>query len=137
MLKRSASLTAPARYRLAWVLALLLSCFSASAADNSSELQNLYNALNMLNQEQQAIYQQFQMVQAMLRKNPQSSYPDRQVQQMGDFPNYYDLIEERKNVDRRDETLYKQSEQLIERYNQIEEQKKPLQDRIFTLTLSK
>jgi len=119
-----------------WILALLVSCFSASAADNSTELQNLYNALNMLNQEQQAVFQQFQMVQAMLRKNPESSYPERQVQQMGDFPNYYDLIEQRKNVDRREEMLYQQSEKLIERYDEIEEQKKPLLDRIYSLTLS-
>ncbi len=129
----------PFRHRFAWILSLLLFCFTASAADNSAELQNLYNALNMLTQEQQVIYQQFQMVQAMMRKTPQMPYAGqgRQVQQMGEFPNYFDVIEERKNVDRREEDLYRQSEELIAKYNQIEEQKKPLQERIYSLTLSK
>src|SRR5512143_2570788 len=51
-------------------LALLLLMFRtgiSAAADNGAELQNLYNALNMLNQQQQAIYQQFQMVQELRR----------------------------------------------------------------------
>ncbi len=129
----------PSRHRIGWILSLLLFSFTASAADNSAELQNLYNALNMLTQEQQVIYQQFQMVQAMMRRTPQVAYggQGRQVQQMGEFPNYFDLIEERKNVDRREEDLYRQSEELIAKYNQIEEQKKPLQERIYSLTLSK
>ncbi len=129
----------PFRHRFAWILSLLLFSFTASAADNSAELQNLYNALNMLTQEQQVIYQQFQMVQAMMRRTPQALYGSqgRQVQQMGEFPNYFDVIEERKNVDRREEDLYRQSEELIAKYNQIEEQKKPLQERIYSLTLSK
>lgn len=134
--------TSPARLlknRMVWILSLLLLSFTASAADNGTELQNLYNALNMLTQEQQAIYQQFQMVQAMLRRTPQMPYggQGRQVQQMGEFPNYFDLIEERKSIDSREEELYRQSQELITKYNQIEEQKKPLQERIFSLTLSK
>jgi len=44
--------------------ALLLQLSFTAAADNNTELEKLYSALNMLNQ-QQAIYQQFQMVQEL------------------------------------------------------------------------
>jgi hypothetical protein len=126
------------KYRIVWILSFLFFSFSACAADNgTSELQNLYNALNMLNQEQQAIYQQFQMVQAMMSKTPQMPYgTQRQVQQMGDFPNYFDLIEARKSSDSRDEALYQQANKLMEQYSQIEEQKKPIRERIISLTVT-
>ena len=48
---------------LVYALLLLQLSFSAAAADNNAELEKLYSALGMLNQQQQAIYQQFQMVQ--------------------------------------------------------------------------
>lgn len=140
MINLSASHSTPAWRRLVWILPFLLFSFSACAADNNtSELENLYKALNMLNQEQQAIYQQFQMVQDMLRRNTQSLYgtQGRQVQGMGDFPNYADVVEARKDESRREESLYQQADKLMDRYGQIEEQKKPLRERILSLTLSK
>ena len=139
-MKPSASNARPVMCRMVWILTLLLCSFTVSAADNgTSELQSLYNAVNMLNQEQQAIYQQFQMVQEMLRRNTQSLYgsPARQVQGMGDFPNYTDVVEARKDESRREESLYQQADKLMERYGQIEEQKRPLRERILSLTLSK
>jgi len=138
-MKTSTSNARPVMCRTVWILSFLLYSFTASAADNASELQSLYNAVNMLNQEQQTIFQQFQMVQEMLRRNTQSPYGSqgRQVQSMGDFPNYADVVEAQKGVIRREESLYQQADQLMAQYSQIEEQKKPLRERILSLTLSK
>lgn len=54
--------------RLIYALLLLQLSFTA-AADNGPELEKLYSALNMLNQQQQAVYQQFQMVQEVRRSS--------------------------------------------------------------------
>ncbi len=48
-----------------YALLLSLASFSATAANNDADLKKLYDALNMLNQQQQAIYQQFLMVKEM------------------------------------------------------------------------
>jgi hypothetical protein len=120
------------------ILALLLLMPGvAAAADNSSELQNLYSALNMLNQQQQAIYQQFQMVQE-LRQAPYPVYGAAMAQQfMGPPANYDDIVAAQKSAIRRDEDLSQQAEQLLDQYNEVEQLKKPLQQRIYQLTQPK
>ena len=125
--------------RFALILSFLLYSLAAEAADNQAELQRLYSALNMLNQEQQAIIQQFQMVQEMLRSNSRAlcAAQPNLTQGMGEVPNYDDVIAAQKNVVRREEALYQQADQFFSKYSQLEEQKKPLQERIYTLTISR
>lgn len=120
------------------ILPLLLCSFSAMA-DNQAELQRLNSALSMLNQEQQAIHQQFQMVQEMLRNNAKTLCAGQSnlMTSRGDVPNYDDVNEARKNVIRREESLYQQADQLFSKFSQLEEQKKPLQERIYALTIAK
>ncbi|BCB27483.1 hypothetical protein SKTS_23690 [Sulfurimicrobium lacus] len=120
--------------RLAFILLFLFS-LNAAAADETNELQRLHSAVNMLNQEQQTIYQQFQMVQELIRGSFQLPYSTQiqPMQTMGEVPNYADVIAAQKNAARRGEELYVQANRLLARYGEIEEEKKPLQQRILKL----
>lgn len=123
---------------LGHAMLLLLLSFTA-AADNGSELQNLYSALNMLNQQQQAIYQQFQMVQELRRSSTPLPYgtPLGYGTAAGPLANYDEMFEMQRSAILRGEYLYQQAEQLLAKYNEIEELKKPLQLRIYDLSQNK
>lgn len=121
---------------LSYALLLLHLSFAAGAADNGGELEKLYAALNMLNQQQQAIYQQFQMVQEVRRDSAPMLYsmpmpPQFNVQ----IPNYDVVVEAQKRAIQRAEYLQQQADQLLAKYNEIEEMKKPLQSKIYDLSL--
>ncbi|MBT9540167.1 hypothetical protein [Thiobacillus sp.] len=122
--------------RLIYTLLLIPLSF-AVAADDGAELEKLYSALNMLSQQQQAVYQQFQMVQATRRGNfpPLYGMPIP-AQPNGQIVNYDEMVAARKNAILREESLFQQADQLLARYNEIEEMKKPLQSRIYDLTLN-
>lgn len=126
--------------RFILLLPLLLSfAATAAASDNDAELQRLHNALDMLKQEQQAVYQQFQMVQELGRGNAMSIYGIQMnpMQPPGEIQNYADVIEAQKRIIRRGEDLNRQADQLYTKYNEIEEKKKPLQQRILELSTSR
>lgn len=122
---------------LVYVLLLLHISFAATAADNDAELKKLYDALNMLNQQQQAVHQQFRMVQElraiegarMLYGTPMSPQLIRPVAK------YDELVAAQQKAALREESLQRQADQLLDTYNEIEELKKPLQSRIYELTL--
>src|SRR5512139_2266966 len=93
------------------LLMLMLQPGVSTAADKGSELQNLYNALNMLNQQQQAIYQQFQMVQELRRSNtPQLYVPPVGA---GEIANYDAAVAAQNQAIQRAEDLYLQADQLL------------------------
>jgi hypothetical protein len=119
------------------VLALLALSFTA-AADDKSELQGLYAAVSALNQEQQALFQQFQMLQELRRANDRSLYASqlRPPQYTTEVPNYADVIQAQKDAARRGEELAQQSDQLYVQYNDVGAKKALLQQRILELTLS-
>lgn len=129
--------------RLALILALMFISFTAAAAsDDEAELRRLQSALGLLNQEQQAVYQQFQMVQELRRANAQGlggTLSSQLVppQYSGTVPNYTDVVEAQSNLIRRGDELGQQAEQLYARYSEIEARKRPIQQRIYELTLSK
>ena len=124
------------RLTLLLLLLMLQPSFTA-AADKDAELKNLYNALNMLNQQQQAIYQQFRMVQELRR----SSLPLYGAPMFPQFPgppaSYDEVVAAQKNAIRHDEELSQQADRLLDKYNEIEEMKKPLQQKIYGLTQGK
>jgi hypothetical protein len=120
--------------RLILALLFLQPSFAASA-DNSAELQNLYDALNMLNQQQQAIYQQFQMVQELrFSSTPQLYAPPVGA---GEIANYDAAVAAQNQAIQRAGDLYLQADELLAKYNEIEERKRPLQQRIYELSLEK
>jgi len=115
---------------------LLLQLSFAAAADNGAELDRLYSALNMLNQQQQAVYLQFQMVQEIRRGSAPMLYGmPIPPQPSGLIPNYDAVVEANRSAIQRAEHLYQQTDQLLARYNEIEEMKKPIQSKIYELTL--
>ena len=121
--------------RLAYALLLLQLSFAA-AADNGAELEKLYAALNMLNQQQQAIYQHFQMVQEIRRDSVPLLYGMPIPSQLnGQIANYDAVVAAQKSAILRGENLYRQADQLLAKYNEIEEMKLPLQLKIYDLSL--
>jgi ABC-type phosphate transport system auxiliary subunit len=121
--------------RLIYALLLLQLSFTA-AADNGTELEKLYSALNMLNQQQQAIYQQFRMVQEVRRSSVPMLYGmPMPPQPNGQIANYDAMVEARERAIQREESLYQKADQLLAKYNEIEEMKKPIQSKIYDLTL--
>lgn len=123
---------------LSYALLLLQLSFTAAAADTGTELDRLYGALNMLNQQQQAVYQQFQMVQELRRTSGPLPYPfgtHMHPQLAGQIANYDEVVAAQKNAILRGEHLHQQADQLLDRYNEIEEMKMPLQLKIYELSL--
>ena len=120
---------------LIYALLLLQLSFTA-AADNGTELEKLYGALNMLHQQQQAVYQQFQMVQEMRRGSVPMLYGmPMPLPPNGQIANYDAVVEAQKSAMLRAESLYQQADQLLATYNEIEEMKIPIQSKIYELTL--
>jgi hypothetical protein len=131
----SASATGGIMRHLSYALLLLQLSFTA-AADDGTELKKLYSALNMLSQQQQAVYQQFQMVQELRRGSAPLPYGMPMLPQLsGQIANYDAVVEAQKSAILRGEYLYQQADQLLAKYNEIEEMKKPLQLRIYDLSL--
>ena len=123
---------------LIWVLLLLALSFTA-AADDRAELPGLYAAMSALNQEQQALFQQFQMLQEMRRTNERAfeAVQLRPSQYTTDVPNYSDIIQAQRDVFRRGEELAQQTDRIYAQYNEIGARKALLQQRILELTLSR
>ena len=120
---------------LIYALLLLQLSFTA-AADNGAELEKLYSALAMLNQQQQAVYQKFQMVQELRRSSAPMLYGMPMPPQLnGQIANYDEVVAAQKSAILRAEYLYQQADQLLAKYNEIEEMKKPIQSKIYDLTL--
>jgi len=121
---------------LSHALLLLQLSFAAVAADNGAELEKLYGALNMLNQQQQAIYQQFQMVQEVRRGSMPLLYAMPMPPQLnGQIANYDEVVAAQKSAIQRAEYLQQQADQLLARFNEIEDLKKPLQSKIYEFSL--
>lgn len=120
-----------------YALLLLHVSFAATAADNDAELKKLYDALNMLNQQQQAVHQQFRMVQELRSiAGTRMLYGTPMTQQLvRPVANYEELVVAQQKAARREASLHRQADQLLDTYNEIEELKKPLQSRIYELTL--
>jgi hypothetical protein len=125
-------------YRFAWFLALLFTGFVA-AADDKAEIPALYAAVNALNQEQQAVFQQFGMLQELRRANDRT-YSANQLptpRPNMEVPNYDDLIQYQREVARRGEELARQSDQLYAQFSEIAARKAQLMQRIFSLMAPK
>src|SRR5512139_2566635 len=122
--------------RLIYALLLLLPLGFAAAADNGTELEKLYNALNMLDRQQQGVYQHFQMVQEVRRGSiPLYGMPAPSPIN-GEVANYDAMVATQRKAIERDESLSRQADELLARYNEIEGLKAPLQARIYELTLN-
>ena len=112
----------------------LMSSFSAVAAGPADDLARLHSALNLLDQEQVAIYQQFQMIQDLRRSHSPAPYGALMPVPGGEIANYDEAIAAQNRIVRRNEELAQEAFRLVTRYGEIEAEKKPLRQQILRLT---
>jgi len=122
--------------RLWWRAALCVAawwCAMPLAADQN-ELRALREAIDALAAEQQALYQQFQMLQA-LRMNEQRYAAEAYAPDTGPPRNYDDVVRKRQAALDRAAAYQAEMDELYERYRQIELEKRPLLERLRALSL--
>jgi hypothetical protein len=116
----------PARSIVSIALALLLLSGSGSifAAD---DLKALQEQLALINQEQQAVYQQFQMIQQLRRSNAEPVLPPIGGGQPG---NYDDMVASKRAQAERDEAYARELRELYQRHQDLEREKQPILQRL-------
>ncbi|HTS55359.1 MAG TPA: hypothetical protein VMH26_18980 [Burkholderiales bacterium] len=116
-------------------LAVLLSGLAFADPATDAEMRRLESQLNLLQQEQQSVYQQFQMIQELRRTEIQAQYP-QVIQNSPDYtmgnppPNYDDMVRERSEREYRIKQYTEDMNRMYARYREIEDQKKALMDRL-------
>jgi predicted nucleic acid-binding Zn-ribbon protein len=129
------------RWTLA-VLALLLSGLGFADPQTDAEIQRLESQLQRVQQEQQSLYQQFQMVQELRRTEVQAENP-QVIQNSTDYsmanppPNYDDLVREKTRREDRIKQYTEELNRVYARYSELEAQRKLLLDRLNELTLQR
>jgi hypothetical protein len=106
----------------------------ARAARNA-EAESVRAALAALTQEQQAVYQQFQMVQA-LRAGLSPPLPPGAAQSYTPPPtppNYDDLVRSRERSEAQAAQYQAELERLLARYRELDQRKQPLLERLTEL----
>lgn len=120
--------------RSQFILFTLLLAFAVHtpAAEIDNELKRLQSILTTLNQELEATYRQFQMVQEARRASAQqeiSSGPRPGL----DNRNYDDIIAAQTEARDRGKELSREMNQLLTKAKEIEAQKQPLLQRVYEL----
>jgi hypothetical protein len=110
---------------------LLLLAGAAHGAGEEVELRRLQGVLNVINQEIQAAYQQYQVI-AEARRNIY------QLQILGDLrtpdvQNFEAVQEQQREALRRDRELADQMSQILVRIRELEARKQPILERIYRL----
>lgn len=114
------------RATLYLVMAVLSFAWS-TAHPAGEDLKSLQDALNLLNQEQQAVYQQFQMIQQLRRSNSEPVTPP-----IGGGPpgNYDEMVASKRAQAERDEAYARELRDLYQRHRDIEREKQPVIEKI-------
>ena len=110
-------------------LAIVVGLFAGSvcAADDLTEqIRRVEAALARISQEQQSVYQQFQMVQEMRRNLQAQMQPLQSYTPPPTPPNYDDVKREEEERAQRINDYQYELDRLYARYRELEEQKKPL-----------
>ncbi|MGQ0751369.1 MAG: hypothetical protein ACT4PS_12605 [Betaproteobacteria bacterium] len=114
--------------RAALHLVIAVLCLGSSTVHPAGEdLKSLQDTLNVLNQEQQAVYQQFQMIQQLRRSNAEPVTPP-----IGGGPpgNYDEMVASKRAQAERDEAYARELRELYLRHRDIEREKQPLVQRL-------
>jgi chromosome segregation ATPase len=121
--------------RLLLPLALLLwSGLAVGQEAADAQIKRLETALDRIQAEQQSVYHQFQMVQELRRSDIQQYQQSIQVYTPpATPPNYDDVVREKEQRDARMRQYDDEVERLYDRYRELEEQKRPLLDRLSEL----
>jgi septal ring factor EnvC (AmiA/AmiB activator) len=128
------------RTLLTCILLLAAAVAAASDADRDDQLRRLEGAISRLQQEQQSAYQQFGMVQELRRSLIQQTTPLPLPAVSGidgDVPDYDEQVRQRKQLEEQLRRYSVELDRLYARYRELEEQKRPLLDRISELSQSR
>ncbi len=120
---------------LRW-LALALGLLAApawTADDLAQEVRRIEAALTRITQEQQSIYQQFQMVQELRRSDERQMQPLQSYTPPATPPNYDDVRREEEARTQRVKEYQYELDRLYARYRELEEQKRPLLEELSAL----
>jgi predicted nucleic acid-binding Zn-ribbon protein len=124
------------------VLALLLSGVGSADPQTDAEIQHVESQLQRVQQEQQSLYQQFQMIQELRRtelqaENPQVIHNSTDYSMANPPPNYDDLVREKTGREYRIKQYTDDLNRVYARYSDLDAQRKLLLDRLNELTLSR
>ena len=120
--------------RLLPLALLLCTGFAFSQESVDAQIKRLEAALNRIQAEQQAVYHQFQMVQELRRTEVRQYQESIQVYTPPAAPpNYDDVVREKEARDERMRRYDGEVERLYDRYRELEEQKRPLLERLSEL----
>lgn len=128
------------RTLLTCILLLAAAVAAASDADRDDQLRRLEGAISRLQQEQQSAYQQFGMLQELRRSLIQQTTPLPLPAVSGidgDVPDYDEQVRQRKQLEEQLRRYSVELDRLYARYRELEEQKRPLLDRISELSQSR
>src|SRR5690349_8780400 len=113
-------------------LVLLCLCASAWPAETlDQQARRIEAALGRITQEQQAIYQQFQMIQQLRTNEERQLLPIPTT--VPPSPNYEDITRDQYTRAQRVRDLQSELDRLYARYRELEEQKRPLLEALSTL----
>ena len=124
-----------------WIVAafaLLLSSLAPADPATDAEIKRLESQLNLLQQEQQSTYQQFQMIQELRRTEILVQYP-QVIQNSPDYamgnppPNYDDVVRQKAEREYRIKQYTEDLNRLYARYRELEDQKRAILDRLNAL----
>jgi hypothetical protein len=90
------------------------------------EIRRVDSALTRISQDQQSVYQQFQMVQVLLRSEESKLQPLQSYTPPATPPNYDDVKREESARIARVKQYQEELDRLFSRYRELEEQKKGL-----------
>jgi hypothetical protein len=119
--------------RWAILIGLLLGVPALAAEDIDREVRRVESALTRISQEQQSVYQQFQMVQELRRSDQTQMQPLQSYTPPATPPNYDDVKREEEARAERVKQYQYELDRLYARYRELEEQKKPLLDELSAL----
>jgi|SRR4249920_633321 hypothetical protein len=123
--------------RVVAAFALLLSGLSFADTATDAEIRRLESQLNLLQQEQQSTYQQFQMIQELRRSEIEAQYPqviqNSPQYEMGSPPNYDDVVRQKNEREYRIKQYTGDLNRMYARYRELEDQKRAILDRLNAL----
>ena len=101
----------------------------SSAAGAADDLKSLQEALNIISQEQQAVFQQFQMIQELRRRDAQATHPSV-LRQVGPPGNYDEVVAARKAQVEREEYYSRQLDELYSRHRDLDRQRQSITEAV-------
>ena len=119
--------------------ALFFSGLSLADPATDAEIRRLEGQLNLLQQEQQSVYQQFQMIQELRRADIEAQYP-QVIQNSPDYamgnppPNYDDVVRQKTERDNRIKQYTEDLNRMYARYREIEAEKRVVLEQLNTLS---